>query len=179
MKKKALYAYAGLLLLSVCSYVLPHRAFTFVLPAYLTLMPFLLGGRIHFSLSARHFRVGLLVSALVLLPLSLAFADFRIIRAITLQTLAMQLFAVSLPEEIFFRGFLQDVLGNDLRGVIAVSVLFSVAHLPAMLFGGDVFALMTFFPSLVMGLLYMKTSNILPSTVFHFLSNVVFSAFVI
>jgi membrane protease YdiL (CAAX protease family) len=63
--------------------------------------------------------------------------------------------------------------------VLIASVLFAAAHLPAMVFYGDMNALLTFFPSLVMGLLYMKTSNIVPPAVFHFLANVAFSAFVI
>jgi len=179
VKKKALYAYAGLLVLSFFSYIVPYQAFNFLLPAYLIVVPLLLGGRIHLSSSVRDLGLGLLVSALALLPFSLAFTDLKVVRAPTVQSMMVQLFVVSLPEEAFFRGFLQDLLRNDIRGVLMVSILFSVAHLPALLFQGDTTALMTFFPSLVMGLLYMKTSNILPSTIFHFLSNVVFSVFVL
>lgn len=179
LKKKALYAYAGLLILSLFSYILPHRAFNLLLPAYLVAAPLLLGGRIRFSFSIGDLGFGLLVSAVVLVPFSLAFTDLKIIKAITLQSMMMQFFAVALPEEAFFRGYLQDVLRNDLRGVLMVSILFSAAHLPGLLFQGDTTALLTFFPSLIMGLLYMKTSNILPSTIFHFLSNVAVSGFVL
>jgi membrane protease YdiL (CAAX protease family) len=179
MKRKALYAYAGLILLSICSFVFPHRAFTVFLPAYMVAVPLLLGARINISFSARDIGLGLAASAAVLVPFVLVFTDLRALRAVTVHSLMVRLFLVSLPEEAFFRGFLQEVFSNDLRAVLIVSVFFGVAHLPAVAFQGELTALLTFFPSLVMGLLYMKTSNIVPSTVFHFLADVAFSAFVI
>ncbi len=179
MKRKAVYAYAGLLLLTVASFAFPHRAFTVLFPAYLIGAPLLLGRRIRLSLSAADLGLGLLVSAVVLIPFSIVFTDHRLLGAITVRLIATQLFWVALPEEAFFRGFLQEVFGNNVKGVVVVSLLFAAAHLPAVVFRGETTALLTFFPSLVMGLLYMKTSNILPPTVFHLLSNVVFSAFVI
>jgi membrane protease YdiL (CAAX protease family) len=179
MKKKALYAYAGLLLLTVCSFVFRHRALTVLLPAYMVAVPLLLGARINVSFSARDIGIGLAVSAAVLVPFALVFTDLRAMRAVTAHGLMVRLFLVSLPEEAFFRGFLQEVFRNDFRSVLIVSVLFALAHLPAVVFQGETTALLTFFPSLVMGLLYMRTSNIVPSTAFHFLANVAFSAFVI
>jgi len=85
------------------------------------------------------------------------------------------LFIVSLPEEIYFRGFLQEAIGNNIKGVIMVSILFSIIHLPKLIFDGDLSSALTFFPSIVMGYLYMKTSNILPSVIFHFSANILFS----
>jgi len=85
-----------------------------------------------------------------------------------------QFFGVALPEEFYFRGFLQDELGNNLRAVIFVSILFSFMHLPRLIFYSDLLSIMTFFPSLIMGYLYLKTGNILASTVFHFLANTAF-----
>lgn len=179
MKRKALYAYAALLLLTTGSFVFSYGIFGVLLPAYMVAVPLLLGARINVSFSARDIGLGLAVSAVVLVPFALFFSDLRALRAVTAHTLMVRLFLVSLPEEAFFRGFLQEVFGNDLRAVLIVSVLFGLAHLPAVVFQGELTALLTFFPSLVMGLLYMKTSNIVPSTVFHFLADVAFSAFVI
>ncbi|HXX80085.1 MAG TPA: CPBP family intramembrane glutamic endopeptidase [Thermodesulfovibrionales bacterium] len=85
-----------------------------------------------------------------------------------------QLFGVAIPEEVYFRGFLQQRLGNTLKSVLTVSLLFSFMHLPQFIFYGDRYSLLTFFPSLVMGLLYWRTSNVLPSVIFHFCSNIVF-----
>ena len=85
-------------------------------------------------------------------------------RTITAYVFLFQLLSVSFPEEFFFRGFLQDTIGGNFRSVLLVSLLFAVAHVPKVLFLGDWMSLLTFFPSLVMGWLYMKTNNILPGT---------------
>lgn len=92
-----------------------------------------------------------------------------------LMTVVFQLLAVSLPEEAFFRGYLQETVGNNLKGVVAVSMLFSIAHLPGFIINGDVNSVLTFFPSLVMGYLYMRTSNILPCIIFHLFANIIFT----
>ncbi len=92
-----------------------------------------------------------------------------------MEVILFHLFIVSIPEEIYFRGFLQEVIGNNIKGVVMVSVLFSIIHLPKLIFDGDLSSALTFFPSLVMGYLYMKTSNILPSVIFHFTANIVFT----
>jgi membrane protease YdiL (CAAX protease family) len=92
-------------------------------------------------------------------------------------SLPVQLFLVSLPEEAFFRGFLQQRLGNNLKGIVLVSALFTVTHLPGFLLNGDIYSVLTFFPSLVMGHLYMRRASILPSTIFHFFANIVFLGF--
>jgi len=88
-----------------------------------------------------------------------------------------QLVGISFPEEVYFRGFLQERVGNTVRGVLIVSALFSFMHIPQFILYGDTYSLLTFFPSLVMGFLYLRTSNVLPSTLFHFCSNVVFLGF--
>jgi len=50
-------------------------------------------------------------------------------------------------------------------------------HVPQLIFYGDIYSVMTFFPSLVMGFLYMRTSNVLPSIIFHFFANIVYLGF--
>ncbi len=40
----------------------------------------------------------------------------------------MQLLLVALPEEVFFRGYLQSKIGNNIKGIIIVSLLFAVGH---------------------------------------------------
>jgi membrane protease YdiL (CAAX protease family) len=42
--------------------------------------------------------------------------------------LILQLFLVALPEEVFFRGYLQEKIGNNIKGVLIVSLLFAIAH---------------------------------------------------
>ncbi|MBI4689121.1 MAG: CPBP family intramembrane metalloprotease [Nitrospirae bacterium] len=119
--------------------------------------------------------LGLSASFIILIPFYVIFSSGRTFTPITINSILIQLFAVSFPEEVFFRGFLQDLLGNNVKAVLIVSLMFAITHLPGLLFYGDIYAPLTFFPSIIMGLLYMKTSNVLPSTIFHFLANVVFT----
>ena len=91
----------------------------------------------------------------------------------------IQLLLVALPEEVFFRGYLQQKLGNTVKGVIAVSLLFALGHFVTLCLGGGgglsvcSQAVLTFFPSLVMGYLYMSTGTLWASIIFHFLANIV------
>jgi len=94
--------------------------------------------------------------------------------------IVLQLFYVSLPEEVFFRGYLQENIGNTLRGIVIVSLLFALGHLFTLCvasgFSGGICtqSILTFFPSLIMGYLYARTGTLWGSIVFHFLSNMVY-----
>lgn len=119
--------------------------------------------------------MGIVVSAAVLFPFWYFFSHpGRPFVVLSIGAVIFQLLGVAVPEEVYFRGFLQQRLGNTLKGVILVSLLFSFMHLPQFIFYGDRYSLLTFFPSLVMGLLYWRTSNVMPSAIFHFSSNLVF-----
>ena len=76
-------------------------------------------------------------------------------------------------DAFFFRGFLQDSMGRTYQSVLLVSLLFALAHVPSAFFLNNWMSLLSFFPSLVMGWLYMKTNNIIPGTLFHFFANFV------
>ena len=73
------------------------------------------------------------------------------------------LIAIAFPEEFFFRGYLQRTLGGGWGAIVVASVLFAVAHLLVICaFSGGGFCAqnaLTFFPSLVMGYLYMRTGD--------------------
>ncbi|GJM16976.1 MAG: hypothetical protein DHS20C13_23030 [Thermodesulfobacteriota bacterium] len=90
-----------------------------------------------------------------------------------------QLLMVALPEEVFFRGYLQNKLGNNIKGIIIVSLLFAAGHFITQCLGGGhniavcSQAILTFFPSLVMGYLYLKTKTLWASIIFHFFANIV------
>ncbi len=94
----------------------------------------------------------------------------------------MQLLLVALPEEVFFRGYLQNKLGNSIKGIVVVSVLFALGHFITLCLGGGHSlavcsqSVLTFFPSLVMGYLYLKTGTLWGSILFHFLANIVYIA---
>jgi membrane protease YdiL (CAAX protease family) len=77
----------------------------------------------------------------------------------------------AVSEEVFFRGWVQTLLGRILHPVLAVvvaSALFALSHL---VFRSDPFYLLTFFPGLVMGWLRLKHGDIAPSILYHFLGN--------
>jgi membrane protease YdiL (CAAX protease family) len=140
------------------------------------IIPLLSGRKINIRFNYRDLMIGLIVSFIILLP-SLWYLMFSssYITLPPINIIIFHLFMVSLPEEIYFRGFLQESMGNNIKDVVIVSILFSIIHLPKLIFDGDLSSALTFFPSLVMGYLYMKTSNILPSAIFHFTANIIFT----
>ncbi len=174
MKKKALFAYAILLGIVFPAHASHLPFFDYIIPAYLIAVPRVLEKKININFSLRHILMGLLVSVVVLAPFFAVFMHGKKFAAMGAGAAIFQLLGVSFPEEVFFRGFLQEVFGNNVRSNIIVSLLFAAAHLPALFFYGDSYAPLTFFPSLIMGFLYMRTSNVVPSTIFHFLSNVLY-----
>jgi membrane protease YdiL (CAAX protease family) len=98
-----------------------------------------------------------------------------------LEFCAVQLVVVALPEELFFRGFLLEMLERRfppkrriLGGGVGIALLlstlaFALIHLPK---DGDPRALATFFPGLVFGWMRSATGSILASTVTHASSNI-------
>ncbi|MBA4371753.1 MAG: hypothetical protein C0402_02700 [Thermodesulfovibrio sp.] len=179
MKSKAIIAYCILLAIVLFTHFFPSRAADYLLPLYLILVPLVLGRKLKFSLSPKHLKYALLTSLIILVPVFFIFSLSRSFHLLSASVMLSQLVRVSLPEEIFFRGFLQEVFGNNYAGIVLTSLLFAGAHLPAFFLYHDAYALLTFFPSLVMGFLYMRTSSILPPALFHFLANVVFRGFMI
>ncbi len=174
MKKKVLYAYAALLVVVVAAHALHVRLLDYLMPVYLVGMPLALGKRVNINFSGRQILFAIIVSAALLLPYLFFFSPSGKFVPMAAGALGIQLFSVSLPEEVFFRGFIQDELGNNYKAVIATSLLFAAAHLPAFFFSGDRSAPLTFFPSLIMGSLYLRTRSIVPPAIFHFLANVVY-----
>ncbi|SPQ00654.1 putative Abortive infection protein [Candidatus Sulfobium mesophilum] len=176
MKKKALFAYAILLGIVFPAHAL-HLPFSdYLIPLYLVAVPLVLEGKININFSLRQILMSLIVSLMVLAPFFAVFLHGKKFAAMGAGTAIFQLLCVSFPEEVFFRGFLQEAFGNNISSVVMVSLLFAGAHLPGLFFYGDVYAPLTFIPSLVMGILYMRTSNVIPPTIFHFLSNVLYLA---
>lgn len=174
MKKKPLLAYAILLMLVFSAHAFQLRFFDYLVPIYLLAVPTVLKSRTNIGFSMRHILLGLLVSIIVLLPFFAVFPPEKKFAAPGLGAALFQLLGVAFPEEVFFRGFLQEAFGNNLRGAVVVSILFAGAHLPGLFFYGDLHAILTFFPSIIMGLLYVRTSNVVPSTIFHFFSNIIY-----
>jgi len=146
----------------------------FFIPAILIGLSFAFSPKINFRFKKSDLILSMKISLLILAPFALlTYLYYGKFQPPTFSTILYLLFGVAVSEEIFFRGVIQEKLGNNWKALIITSILFSLAHLPNFLFYNNFFSLATFFPSLIMGWLYMKTSNILPSIFFHFLSNCV------
>jgi len=128
--------------------------------------------------------VGVVVSIVILftyilLDLLLTGATIKLDR-IGAILIVLQLFFVALPEEVFFRGYLQEKIGNNMKGVVIVSVFFALGHFFTLCvtsgFIGGICtqSVLTFFPSLIMGYLYARTGTLWGSIAFHFFSNIVY-----
>jgi membrane protease YdiL (CAAX protease family) len=92
----------------------------------------------------------------------------------------VQLVVVALPEELFFRGFLHELLERAIPpkrriwgggvgwALIISSAMFALIHLPK---AGDPRALATFFPGMMFGWMRSATGSILAPTLAHASSN--------
>jgi uncharacterized protein len=173
MNIKTISGYLAILILSFLLYSTKSTTgiFYISLPILMFIFPVIAGYKVKMKLSIKDLSMGLVVSVVILLPYY--FISGGNIYKISGYYVFFQLLSVALPEEFFFRGFLQDSIGKNFKTVLIVSLLFSVAHLPKAIFVNDWVSLLSFFPSIVMGWLYMKTDNILPGTMFHLFANLV------
>ena len=174
MNIKTISGYIAVLTLSFLLYAVKpaNPVYYSSLPVLMVMFPIIAGYRVKLRFAIKDIVLGIIVSAAVLLPY--LFLSGGHLRPVTAYYILFQLLSVAFPEEFFFRGFLQDSAGRNLKSVLAVSLLFAAAHLPGAVFLGEWISLLSFFPSLVMGWLYMKTSNIVPGTIFHLLANLVY-----
>lgn len=87
--------------------------------------------------------------------------------------IVMQIFLVALPEELFFRGFLQGALVkhglNMWLSAILTNIIFAVGHL-ANSFSPS--RLLTFFPGLIFSYLINKNKSLLSPILFHAACNI-------
>lgn len=98
-----------------------------------------------------------------------------------LTRIAVQLLVVALPEEMFYRGWIQTswartapgqtvhFLGADVgKGFVATQLLFAAGHLVVL----QPWRLATFFPGLLFGWLRERTGSLTAPVLYHALSNV-------
>ena len=183
-----LFAYALLVGAIILSKVLLGHGYAFVAAAAAMLwIPLLLDRRSGETLgwNAEGFLRGAGISLAVLFLYAVCFhlAAGHLGKAVEVKVVspllaATHLLAVAFPEEFFFRGYLQRNLGGGTGAVVAASTMFAFAHflVICVFSGGGACAqnILTFFPSLVMGYLYMKTRTLWSSVFFHFAANVVY-----
>lgn len=88
-------------------------------------------------------------------------------------TLLTQIFAVALPEEFFYRGFLQSSLQIKLSPIVAIiitNIFFALGHFVGNL---DPSRLLTFFPGLVFSWLVYRYHSLVSAILFHAVFNIV------
>ena len=104
---------------------------------------------------------------------------FSLPKKYLVETLLYQILVVGLSEEFFYRGYLQPLIQKKYNrviikfldldtGVILLSLLFAIGHIFTYY---TIFSLLTFFPSLVFGILRNKTDSIIASMIYHGFSN--------
>ncbi|MGQ0794302.1 MAG: CPBP family intramembrane glutamic endopeptidase [Deltaproteobacteria bacterium] len=126
--------------------------------------------------------IGAAASAAILAVYVIAVGKPINLERVSLSLILTHLLLVSFPEEVFFRGYLQEKFGDSLKCVAAVSLLFALAHIASRCIaaacagGGIAEAALTFFPSLVMGYMYAYTKTLWSNIIFHFAANVVYTA---
>jgi len=165
-------SYAGLLAL-ITFYLWTKKWYVgTIVTLYLVFTPLVLGQKLRYRLSFVEFLQSVMLSSIILIVAGFflfimgAHFEFPLLKRIL-----FHFFIAAIPEETYFRGFLQERLGNNLKAILLVSILFVLAHIPRMVFASDPSSLLTFFPSIVMGLIYYKTGNLLYPVIFHALSN--------
>ena len=160
--------------------VFPKYVITFAAVSFLA-VPYLFGKGLKLGFKVRPFLISLLISIVIIgiYLISYYFINNKSINleALSLNLIITHLIVIAFPEEAFFRGYLQQELGNDIKSIFIVSALFALGHFLTICIASGSFglhcvsALLTFFPSLVMGYMYYKSESIWGCTVFYFLSN--------
>lgn len=175
----------SLLIVSIFVFLifLPKYVIIFTAVSFL-LVPYLFGKGLNLGLDPRLFIRSMVISIVIIGAYLLIFYILTNksinLDALSLILIITHLVVIAFPEEAFFRGYLQRELGNNLGSVIVVSALFAIGHFLTICIGSGSFglhcltALLTFFPSLVMGYLFYKSNSIWGCTVFHFLANLAY-----
>ncbi|WP_329478810.1 CPBP family intramembrane glutamic endopeptidase [Francisella sp. 19X1-34] len=116
-----------------------------------------------------------LLAILVLLPISYIFSfvkyDFKLTHY-TLIFIFVNLIFTCIPEEIFWRGFIQTKIQNyttPTLSVLITSLIFASIHI---IFAGIFFAILAFIAGIIYGLAYIKTKRIEVSIICHYLVNI-------
>ncbi|APC96331.1 CPBP family intramembrane glutamic endopeptidase [Francisella frigiditurris] len=115
-----------------------------------------------------------LISIVVLIPiifvLGFAHWDFKLTK-LTLLFAVVNLIFTCIPEEIFWRGFVQNSIAKysgNILAVLVTSILFAVIHI---IFAGVNFAILAFIASLIYGFSYVKTKKLEVSIICHYFVN--------
>lgn len=143
------------------------------------------------SCSARDFLWGFAAIAILLIPVAFGnhilrtdilgmhfqfdWSNYGRLEQPLYQEVLIQILAVALPEEFFYRGYLQTSFIAHFKkreklskyapvpAIVLTSLLFSLAHLPS----GNITRLLTFFPGCLFGFLRFKSGGLIAPILCH------------
>ena len=100
--------------------------FKYLIPVFLITISYAFQGKLNLRFRVKDILFGITASAVILFPFSyLLSLPGKAFEFLPLNTMLFQLIGVSFAEEVYFRGFLQERLGNNFTGLIIVSILFN------------------------------------------------------
>lgn len=159
--KKYLYPYI-LYVVVALSAVFGMNSWVWLLPILFLLLPFIDSSwKVPAIQRQKYLRIIWLILVLSILLLLLQHPE-------ALDLFIVMVLLAALPEEWFFRAYLQARLGNNNAAVFIVSVLFSFMHFIA---HDTMVVLLVFIPSLFFGWMYRKTNDLVLVVILHALSN--------
>ncbi|MCI4624714.1 MAG: CPBP family intramembrane metalloprotease [Candidatus Magnetoovum sp. WYHC-5] len=173
-----LFWYLIVLIFSILNQLYDLQVFSLVLPLILLSIPLWLVQKVPINIGFKDILLTLVTILLSILPYSLVII-FVLNGLVIIPPLSFALHTLmvsAIPEEMFFRAYMQERLGNNYKAIIIVSVLFSLCHSARFYTTGDIEPLLTFFPSLIIGWLYMRTASLTAPILFHFVANFVYAA---
>lgn len=136
-----------------------------LLPILFLLLPFFdLHWRIPKILFKKKFLISWIIFSVVIIVL--LFQNTQLVGLFTVMVLV-----AALPEEWFFRAYLQKQFRNGLGAVLIVSLMFTLMHY---IVRGSVEACLVFIPSVFFGWTYKKTGDLMFVVILHAFSNLVY-----
>ena len=136
-----------------------------LLPVLFLLLPFV---DVQWSMPQIHLARQSLISWVIL---SLAIFILLLQNTQLLDLFTVMVLVAALPEEWFFRAYLQKRLGNHVAAVLIVSLLFSLLHY---ITHRSAEAWLVFIPSIFFGWIYKKTDDLILVVLLHALSNLLY-----
>lgn len=142
----------------------------------------------HFKFNKNQLKTILLAAIatpIILTPIGFA-ADFIVLakefRYINLAAVTLGGFLmIALPEELFFRGILQEKLTQLVPkpwiAILLISVLFGLSHFNTPQFGGTKFIIVSGFAGILYGLSYFKTRSVTAAAIVHSVTNGILACF--
>ena len=152
-----------LTILSTLTGILSYlESYQILIPIFMLVLPYL---NRNWTLHRDRYSGKLLITGALLATVSLLILLFHPYR---LEFFISTLLLAAIPEEWFFRAYVQNILGNNIKAIVISSITFSLIHV---LSRGVEIGLLVFIPSLFYGWVYRKYDNLTITVLCHALGN--------